>query len=147
MALNRFKWQAGIHDGEKYAAAGTTYIGGQPCAYNSSGDLVLCTSGNVAAYCGVFTNNNTVDGVTATTRAQASKFSGHNNLTIERELVSEVQTYPFDENQTYSPGDPLYINNDGKWTNQVVSGQNSFGVVEAVTGSGPSTALQILLYR
>ena len=146
--LGKYKHQAGIKNGELYAAAGTTYIGGQPAAINASGDLVLCTSGNVAGYVGVFANNNVVDGVTASVRAKASRYQGCNDLTLERELnAAGSWVYPFDESQTWNPGDALYISASGYWTNQTVSGQASFGTVIAVTGSGPSTALQVVFYR
>jgi len=146
MALNRQK-QQDMRNGELYVAANTTYIGGQPCAINSSGDLTLCTSGNVASYAGVFANNNTVDGVDATTRAKGARYFGNNILTLEAEDVNGTTMYPFDENQTWNPGAALYIGNTAKWTNQTVSGQSSFGTVLAVTGSGPSTAIEVQFYR
>lgn len=146
MALNRQKTQD-MRNGELYVAANTTYIGGQPCAINSSGDLTLCTSGNVASYAGVFANNNTTDGVTATVRAKGTRYFGNSILIMERELVSGSYVYPFDSAQTWNPGDALYIDANGKWTNQVVSGQDSFGTVLAVTGSGPSTAIEVQFYR
>lgn len=127
--LGREKFQGGFKHGELYAAAGETYLGGQPAAINSSGELVLCKSTTVAKFLGIFANDYSVDGVTALAKAQATYYGGGGVFRLQ---ANAAGSYPYDTSKTYTPGEYLNIDSNGKWTNVATGSQPYYGKVLAV---------------
>lgn len=127
--LGREKFQGGFKNGELYAAANETYLGGQPAAINSSGQLVLCKSTNVDGYVGIFANDNVTDGVTATVAAKATYYTGPGMFRLQ---VDADGNYPYDDSKTYTPGEALNVNSSGKWTNVATGSQPKYAKVLVV---------------
>lgn len=138
--------QITIKNGEATVSASSTgtgaYYGGSPLALDSDGELVLCTSTNVANFIGIAAKSSYEDlsmtgargvgtwygaGLFRLTTFASSEWSAHATPT---NLSGEG--YPYDTTDNWNEGDSLYIDSNGLWVNADPGSQKAFGRVMAV---------------
>jgi len=114
-------YQDGTLDVNPLTAA---YVAGQPLKVNTSGQLELCTcyrQGYDDGYVGLAKgySGSTTDKNSDIYNGKATYFAGFNQLKLDNQGTARNanDNYPFDTSLTYNEGDDIYIDENGKLTN------------------------------
>ena len=102
----------------------TTYVQGQPLKINTSGQLELCIcyrEGNDDGYVGLAKgfSGSLSRNLSDIYNGKATYWAGYNTLKLDNQNPRDPDhdDYPYDINDTFTPGDDLYINSSAKLTN------------------------------
>jgi len=105
--------------------ADSPWFGGQPATIDANGQAILAKDGSTSKFLGCFKNASVEDTQNGNTTIVhgASKvvfFNGSNQIADLDDSGSTVEGAPYNDALTYTPGEYLYIDANGLWSNVVL---------------------------